>query len=75
MSDLAQRLRDKANDLYSSKGETMKRWDEIRHQVESLKGSDLPRLNFESLIEELADLLVEAAEVIAALKRPQRDAK
>jgi len=64
MSDLAQRLRDKAADLYSADGETMKRWDEIRHQVESLKGSDLPRLNFESLIEEFADLFIEAAEAI-----------
>lgn len=66
MSDLAQRLRDKANDIYSSSGETMKRWDAIRHQVETSKGSDLPRMNFEGLIEELADLLVEAAEAMEA---------
>jgi hypothetical protein len=64
MSDIAQRLRDKANDLYSATGETMKKWDEIRHQVETLKGSDIPRMNFESLIEELADLMIEAAEAI-----------
>ena len=64
VSDLPQRLRDKANDLYSAEGETMKRWGEIRHQVETRRGSDLPRMNFESLIEELADLLVEAAEAL-----------
>lgn len=66
MADLAQRLRDKANDLYSTEGETMKRWDLIREQVETLKGSDLPRLNFEGLIEEFADLFVEAAEALDA---------
>lgn len=64
MSDIAQRLRDKANDLYSTTGETMKRWDLIRHQVETLSGSDLPRMNFEGLIEDLADLMVEAAEAL-----------
>lgn len=64
MTDLAQRLRTKANDLYSWDGETMKRWDQIRHQVETLKGSDLPRLNFEGMIEELAELLMEAAEAL-----------
>lgn len=66
MSDIAQRLRAKANDLYSQDGDALKHWDRIRHQVETLKGSDLPRLNFESLIEELADLMVEAAETIDA---------
>jgi hypothetical protein len=64
MSDLEQRLRSKANDLYSTTGETMKLWDDIRHKVETLPGSDLPRLMFESIIEDLADLLVEAADVL-----------
>lgn len=62
--ELAARLRAKANDLYSSEGETMKRWDQIRRQVETLKGSDLPRLNFEGLLEDFADLFLEAAEAL-----------
>ena len=66
MTDLAQRLRDQANDLYSTDGETMKRWDQIRHQVETLHGSDLPRMNFEGLIENFADLFMEAAEALDA---------
>lgn len=64
VADLAQRLRDKANDLRDWNGDTMKRWDQIRRQVETLKGSDLPRVNFEGLIEELAELLIEAAEAL-----------
>ena len=63
-SELAQRLRSKANDLLDTKGETMKRWDEIRGQVERLKGSDLPRMNFEGMIEDHADLMIEAAEAL-----------
>lgn len=64
MTDLSQRLRDTANDLLDPKGSTMSRWDEIRHQVETLKGSDLPRMNFEGLLEEFAELMIEAAEAI-----------
>lgn len=64
MTDLPQRLRAKANDLLDPKGETMKRWDEIRHQVETYKGSDLPRMNFESLLEDFAELFVDAAEAL-----------
>ncbi|TXG96553.1 MAG: hypothetical protein E6R08_09110 [Nevskiaceae bacterium] len=64
MEDIAQKLRDKANDLYSVNGETMKKWDDIRKLVETRKGSDMPRMMFEDIIEELADLLVEAAEAI-----------
>jgi hypothetical protein len=63
-AELAARLRAMAGDLYSSEGETMKRWDQIRRQVETLKGSDLPRLNFEGLLEEFADLFSEAAEAL-----------
>lgn len=64
MSDLEQRLRAKANDLYSNDGETMKQWDKIRHAVETCKGSDMPRVMFEQIIEELADLLIEAADTL-----------
>lgn len=64
MSDLEQRLRDKANDLYHWEGKAMKRWDEIRHEVETKRGSDLPRMMFEDFIEEIADLLVEAADAL-----------
>jgi hypothetical protein len=62
--DLVQRLRSTANDLLDPKGKTMDHWDEIRHQVETHKGSDLPRLNFESLLEDFAALMVEAAETL-----------
>jgi hypothetical protein len=64
LTDLAQRLRDKANDLLDPKGETMKRWDEIRGQVQTYKGSDLPRMNFESLMEDHAELMILAAEAL-----------
>jgi hypothetical protein len=62
--DIAQKLRNKANDLYSNEGEAIKYWDQIRGKVETLKGSDLPRLMFESFIEDIADLLVEGAEAL-----------
>lgn len=64
MSDLAQRLRDTANDLLNPRGKTMDRWDEIRYQVETHKGSDLPRMNFEGMLEDFAGLMMEAAEAI-----------
>ena len=64
MSDLAQRLLDKANDLYHWDGEAMKLWDKIRHEVETAKGSDLPRLMFEGFLEDIAGLLQEAAETL-----------
>jgi hypothetical protein len=43
------------DDLTDHKSEFMKKWDELRHQVEKYKGSDLPRLNFESIIETIAE--------------------
>ena len=64
MKDITQRLRDKAADLYDTDGEAMKLWDRIRHQMETMKGSEIPRMNFEGFIEEIADLLVEAADEI-----------
>jgi hypothetical protein len=42
-------------DLTDSKSPTMSHWDEIRAQCLRYKGSDLPRLNFESLIETIAE--------------------
>lgn len=67
MTDLLSRLRSKANDLQRVDGETMKQWDQIRDQVECLKGSDLPRMNFESIIEDHADLMIAAIENIERL--------
>lgn len=64
MSDLQQRLLDKANDLYNTDGEAMKLWDRIRHEVETKKGSDLPRLMFEGFLEDIAELLQAAAEAL-----------
>lgn len=64
MDDLAQRLRDKANDLYKTDGEAMKLWDEIRRKVETSKGSDLPRLMFESFLEDVAGLLQAGADAL-----------
>jgi hypothetical protein len=64
MGDLEQRLRAKANDFYKRDGDTMKQWDQIRHAVETQKGSELPRMMFEQIIEEAADLLNEAAEAL-----------
>lgn len=62
--NLSQKLRNKANDLYRVDGETMKKWDEIRKMVETMKGSDMPRMMFEDIIEELADLMIDAANAI-----------
>lgn len=73
MSDVARRLRHTAADLYDSKGETMKRWDEIRDQVERLRGSDLPRRIFESMIETWADLMIEAADALDAEQAASKD--
>lgn len=50
----------------------MKRWDDIRHKCETLRGSDLPRLMFESLIENLAELMVEGASEIDRLRLNQQ---
>ena len=64
MSDLAARLSKKASDLYDTNGDAMKLWDKIRHEVETKKGSDLPRLMFESFLEDIAELLQEASEAV-----------
>lgn len=64
MDDLAQRLRNKANDLYKWDGDAMKLWDEMRHKCETLKGSDLPRLMFEGFIEDIAELLQAGADAL-----------
>lgn len=72
MTDLAQRLRDKANDLYNWDGEAMKTWDKIRGVVETSKGSDMPRLMFEGFIEDIAELLQEAADTMDGGAAPKR---
>lgn len=51
----AQVAKDFIENLTDSKSKTMSHWDEIRAQCLSYKGSDLPRLNFESLIETIAE--------------------
>jgi len=66
VSDLEQRLRNKANDLYKIDGDAMKMWDEIRHILKPRYGGTLPRDMFESFIEDVADLLIEAAEALPA---------
>jgi uncharacterized protein DUF551 len=60
--DLEQRLLNKANDLLKWNGGAMQLWDKIRHEVETKKGSDLPRLMFEQFLEDIAELLQAAAE-------------
>lgn len=55
-----ERLRRLAADMVDWNGETMKRWDEIRGQVISHPGSDLPRLNFESLMEDFSETILES---------------
>ena len=73
MADLVEKLREKASDAVDWHGATMKRWDEIRGTVEIRKGSDLPRLMFEDLMEDFAELLNEAANEIEDLRQqPQR---
>lgn len=47
-------------------GKCMCAWDMIRRQVETRKGSDLPRMNFESIMEDFADMLIEAADALDA---------
>jgi hypothetical protein len=74
MTDTAQRLREKANDLCKTDGEAMQLWDKIRHTVETRKGSDLPRLMFEGFLEDIADLLQEGAEALdEAIPAPAPD--
>lgn len=67
MEDIAQRLRNKANDLYDTNGEAMKLWDKIRREVETKRGSDLPRMMFEGLLEDVAELLQAGADALDGL--------
>lgn len=59
-ADIVEQLRAIAEDA--------ERWDQIRHQVETLPGSDLPRMNFESLIEDFIEALRKAADEIERLQ-------
>jgi hypothetical protein len=68
MTDIVERLRAEAFDAVNWDGETMKQWDKIRKQAETLPGSDLPRLMFQGLIESLAELMVESACEIERLR-------
>lgn len=68
MSELSDRMRREAFDAVDFNGETMKQWDKIRKAAEDLPGSDLPRLMFESLIENLAELLKDGADQIDVLQ-------
>jgi deoxyribodipyrimidine photolyase-like uncharacterized protein len=68
MTDIVERLRAEAFDAVNWDGETMKQWDKIRKQAETLPGSDLPRLMFQGLIESLAELMVESACEIECLR-------
>jgi len=58
------RLRSTAADMIDFDGRTMKEWDHIRAKCEKHKGSDLPRLMFEALIESFSELMTEAADVL-----------
>lgn len=71
----AQKLHAIVGDAESWNGSVMKRWDEIRHQVETMAGSDLPRLSFEGLVEHFTDALTEAADNIHRLTRQLAEAR
>jgi Zn-finger domain-containing protein len=70
MIDLEQRLRNEANDLYDRNGEAMKMWDDIRRMLKPRYGGTVPREMFEQFIEEIADLLIEAAEALSEARTP-----
>jgi hypothetical protein len=74
MTDIVERLRAEAFDAVNWDGETMKQWDKIRKQAETLPGSDLPRLMFQGLIESLAELMVESACEIERLRNVAQSA-
>jgi hypothetical protein len=74
MTDIVERLRAEAFDAVNWDGETMKQWDKIRKQAETLPGSDLPRLMFQGLIESLAELMVESACEIECLRNVAQSA-
>lgn len=71
---LVSRLRSTAADMVDFHGKTMKDWDEIRGKVETLKGSDLPRLMFEALIESFAELMTEAADALDGVEAASQQA-
>lgn len=56
-----------AADLVNPRGRAMDRWDEIRRQVETHKGSDLPRLNYEGVLEDFSEQFTQAADEIERL--------
>lgn len=68
MSDIAERLRAQAADIRDWNGKTMTSWDRIRGMVETLKGSDLPRMNFEGLVGDFEELMDEGAAEIERLR-------
>jgi hypothetical protein len=70
--DILERLRKQAADIIDWHGQTMKEWDKIRGVVETHKGSDLPRLMFEGLVESLAELMTEGADEIEKQRRNVR---
>lgn len=43
----------------------MVRWDGIRAQLKSMPGSDLPRLNFETILDDKDELLRRAVSALA----------
>lgn len=75
MTTIIDQLRAYVADLVDAKGKTMERWDEIRRQVERHKGSDLPRLNFESLMEDVAEKFELAIDEIERLTILHHDAE
>ena len=73
MADIAKKLRAEALDAMNWHGETMKQWDKIRAECAKRDGSDLPRLMFESLIESLAELMLDGANEIDKLRSAAED--
>jgi hypothetical protein len=68
MTDLVERLRVVASDIRDINGVVMKQWDLLRGQIEVMKGSDIPRVNFEAMMEDFAGLFVESADEIVRLR-------
>lgn len=67
MNSVSEELRAMAADLVNQHGRAMEAWDRIRRQVETIKGSDLPRMSFESLLESFADLMNSGADEIVRI--------
>jgi small-conductance mechanosensitive channel len=66
--NIVERLRSTAAAAEKWDGPTLTNWDSIRRQVETMPGSDIPRMNFENLIEELTGPMREAADEIERLR-------